>query len=219
MFIKICGITNTADARFAVSCGATALGFIFYDRSPRYITPDQVRKIIEALPQEIDKVGVFVNSPIQEVNQIAAGSGLTQVQLHGDEDPAYCRAMKLDVIKAFRIKNSQDIEGIRLFKTAFFLLDAFAEGAYGGTGKTFDRALALKAKKYGTPLILSGGLTPDNVADSVRKVTPYGVDVSSGVELEPGLKDHEKVKRFIENAIEAFAEIAARSSDKGVPDV
>lgn len=207
MFIKICGITNSNDAEIAISSGATALGFIFCPKSPRYIFPEKAARIIEQLPRKIDKVGVFVDETVEDVNVIAAGVGLTHVQLHGDEDPAYCNEMQARLIKAFRIKDNSDIEKIRGFTALFFLLDAFSKTAYGGTGKTFDWSLAVDAAKLGTPIILSGGLDPENVSEAIKKVRPFGVDVSSGVETRPGRKNREKVKLFIERAVESFDKI------------
>ena len=204
MFIKICGITNSDDAGYAISCGATALGFIFYPKSPRYIFPENAARIIDNLPRKIYKVGVFVDEPAEDVNVTAAGVGLTHVQLHGNEDSAYCDKMQAKIIKAFRIKNADDVANMRCFTAPLFLLDAFSEKTYGGTGKTFDWSLALEAAKLGTPIILSGGLDPDNVSKAIKKVQPFGVDVSSGVETRPGRKDPEKVKLFIERAIESF---------------
>jgi phosphoribosylanthranilate isomerase len=207
MFIKICGITNYSDAKLAISCGATALGFIFYPQSPRYIKPQKANLIIQKLPRKIHKIGVFVDAPAEDVNVTAAGIGLTHVQLHGNENPAYCGEMQASVIKAFRIKDNTDIEKMRGFTAPLFLLDAFSKNAYGGTGKTFDWSLALEAAKLGTPIILSGGLDPENVSEAIKKVHPFGVDVSSGVEIKPGRKNPEKVKLFIERAIESFNKI------------
>lgn len=207
MFIKICGITNSNDAEFAVLCGATALGFIFYPKSPRYINPEKAARIIQKLHRKIYKVGVFVDHPAEDVNVTAAGIGLTHVQLHGNEEPAYCDQMQARVIKAFRIRDNCDIEKMRGFTAPLFLLDAFSKNAYGGTGKTFDWSLALEAAKLGRPIILSGGLSPDNVSEAIKKVRPFGVDVSSGVETRPGRKNSEKVKLFIERALESFDKI------------
>jgi len=207
MFIKICGITNIEDAQFAVDGGATALGFIFYPKSPRYIDPREVKKIISTLSDNVAKVGVFVDSSIENVNTIAAEIGLTHVQLHGNEDADYSRAMETKVIRAFRIGQREDLDKMKSYPAQFFLLDTFVPGKYGGTGQSFDWKLAVEAKKFGTPIILSGGLTPKNVSDAVCIVEPAGVDVSSGVELEPGRKDKEKVKIFLNNAISAFQNI------------
>jgi len=212
MFIKICGITNKDDAGFAVSCGASALGFIFYPKSPRYIQPHDAAKIIETVPEAVSKVGVFVNSPAEEVNKVAADIGLTHVQLHGDESPAYCDSMDAKVIKAFRMKDTDDLEKIFRYHNPIFLLDTFAEEAYGGTGKTFDWTLALHAARFGNPIILSGGLTPENVSGAIEKVKPFGVDVSSGVESEPGKKDRKKVGLFIERALKTFHKLDAYKS-------
>ena len=204
MFIKICGITNIEDAVFAVAKGANALGFVFYQKSPRYLDPRTAKKIINILPDDIAKVGVFVNSPIESVNKIAEQAGLTHVQLHGEENPGYCHAMEKKVIKAFRIRDQKDIKAMGGYPATYFLLDSYVEGKHGGTGRKFDWALALQAKKFGVPIILSGGLSPENVAYAVYTIRPEGVDVSSGVEHKPGKKDEQKVEQFLHNAVSAF---------------
>ncbi len=198
--VKICGITTLEDAEAALRYGAYALGFIFFKKSARYIAPEATRKIISELPPRTTTVGVFVDSPAEEVNAIVRESGINTVQLHGSESPEECsRIENAKVIKAFRVSGKETIAKISKYNVFAILLDTFVEGVHGGTGKTFDWNIAIEAKVYG-PLILSGGLTPDNIADAVETVRPYAVDVSSGVESSPGVKEHDLVKLFIERA-------------------
>lgn len=197
--IKICGITRLDDALHAVRSGADALGFVFHEASPRYIFPEQAASIIRALPPFVQAVGLFVNADSEFVNATSDQCRLDIVQLHGDEQPEYCDLIKRRVIKVFRVKEITSIEPIRNYRVAGILLDAFSPRAYGGTGLTFNWEIALAAGKYG-PVILAGGLTPENVRQAVEKVAPYGVDVSSGVETAPGRKDPEKVREFIRQA-------------------
>jgi len=194
--VKICGITNKEDALYAAGCGANALGFIFYEKSPRYIAPDNAKTIIAALPPFVTTVGVFVNKDFNDIRDMALLTGITVVQLHGDESPSYCNLVEGKLIKAIRVKNDRSIEGLKKYDVDAFLLDSFDKNSFGGSGLTFDWKLAEKAKQYGK-IILAGGLTPDNVEEAVKKVVPYGVDVSSGVEKKPGIKDNNKVKEFI----------------------
>ena len=196
--VKICGMTQLKDALFAVEQGVDAVGFIFYKKSPRAVTMKTVREIITKLPPLVDTVGVFVNESAERVNKIADYCGLDLVQLHGEESPAFCRKIHRRVIKAFRVKDLQSIKQLEKFPVSGFLLDTFSDDLHGGTGKTFDWNLALSAKKMG-PVILAGGLTPRNILQAVRQVRPYGVDVCSGVEKSPGIKDLEKVRAFLKN--------------------
>lgn len=196
--VKICGMTQLKDALFAVEQGADAVGFIFYKKSPRAVTMKTVREIIAKLPPLVDTVGVFVNESADRVNKIADYCGLDLVQLHGEESPAFCRKIRRRVVKAFRVRDLQSIKQLEKFPVSGFLLDTFSDDLHGGTGKTFDWNLALPAKKIG-PVILAGGLTPRNIGQAVRQVHPYGVDVCSGVEKSPGIKDHEKVRAFMKN--------------------
>ena len=198
--IKICGITREADAHLAASLGADALGFVLAE-SPRRIAPEMVRKICMSLPPFVTTVGVFVDTDMESVRQIATFCGLDWVQLHGNESPDYCRALAFKLLKAIRVKGRQSIEAAAAYKDCVkgFLLDSFVKGQHGGTGKSFDWDLAKEVKKYG-PVILSGGLGPENVKEAIRVVKPYGVDVSSGVESAPGVKDHEKMRRFVKEA-------------------
>lgn len=205
--VKICGITNLEDALAAVDFGANALGFIFFSGSPRHISVDPAAEIISALPPFISKVGVFVDSPVDGVLDIAGATGIDTIQLHGSESPADCveiAASKLTVVKAFRIKEAASLDSLETYRgthgASAFLLDSYVSGQLGGTGAKFNWDLAVKAKLSGTPIILAGGLDPENVSDAVSKVAPYAVDVSSGVEISPGKKDHNKVRRFISQA-------------------
>ena len=196
--VKICGMTQLKDALFAVDQGATAVGFIFYNKSPRSVTMKAAREIIAKLPPFVDTVGVFVNETAERVNKVADYCGLDLVQLHGEESPAFCRKINRRVIKAFRIKDLQSFKKLEKYSVSGFLLDTFSENLHGGTGKVFDWNLAHRAKKMG-PIILAGGLTARNICQAIRQVRPYGVDVCSGVEKEPGIKDPEKVRAFLKN--------------------
>ena len=201
--VKICGITNLDDARRSAECGADALGFVFYPKSPRSVDPKTAARIIKGLPPFITAVGVFVNETLDVVNKLINECGLDGVQLHGTEGPGYCeKIINAKVIKAFRIAQEADIGALKDYPVSACLLDAFQEGLQGGTGKTFDWAIAAAAKQFGN-IILSGGLTPENVQDAIMRARPYAVDVSSGVESRPGKKDPEKVRRFIEKALRA----------------
>jgi len=195
--IKICGMTNAADAHQAVALGADAVGFIFYKKSPRAVGERQVRAIVDELPPLVHRVGVFVNETEARINRLVARLHLDVVQLHGDETPAFCKKIHARVLKAVRVKDQDSLAGLSRYPVTGFLLDAFESHAYGGTGQGFDWALAQRAKQYG-PVILAGGLNPDNVAEAVRMVQPYGVDVCSGVEKTPGRKDFNKLRAFIQ---------------------
>lgn len=195
--VKICGITNSKDADAAVESGADALGFIFYSGSPRHIEPEKAAEIIGTLPPFVTAVGVFVDETLEGIKKAVSESGVTCVQLHGSETPEFCESVGGSVIKAFRIKGLSDIEPIAKYRAGAYLLDTFKAGVPGGTGKTFDWEIALEAKKLGR-IILSGGLNPENVLDAVRHVNPYAVDVSSGVEKSPGIKDPGLIRKFIE---------------------
>lgn len=198
--VKICGITNLDDAWAAVEAGADALGFVFYPPSPRYVAPEQACGIIRALPPFVTTVGLFVDVPVETINDIAERCGLDRIQLHGHETPAFCNLVKQPVIKAFRMKGADSLAHLPHYKVSAYLLDAYVEGALpGGTGASFAWELAVEAKPYG-PIILAGGLTPENVEGAIRQLCPYGVDVSTGVERSPGLKDHAKVRAFIARA-------------------
>ena len=187
--VKICGITNLEDASIAVELGANALGFIFAP-SPRQITPQKARAIIRALPSFVKTVGVFVNETSATIRELMQDCGLDLVQLHGDESPAFCEELMPRTIKALRIKDESRLESSRLYyeKVRALLLDTYSREKAGGTGKTFDWNHAVKIKKMGTPIILSGGINPSNVNLAIRTVKPYAVDVNSGVEDRPGKK-------------------------------
>mgnify|MGYP001560118416 FL=1 len=197
--VKVCGMTSLKDALVAVEGGADAVGFIFYKKSPRSVTMKTVREIVLELPPFVDTVGVFVDETAEQINKIADYCNLDIIQLHGDESPTFCKKIRRKVIKAFRIKDMQSVKKLSSFQVSGFLLDTFSENLHGGTGKVFDWNLALPAKKFG-PVIMAGGLTPNNVQQAVRQIRPYGVDVCSGVESEPGIKDHKKVRAFLNNA-------------------
>ena len=196
--VKVCGTTSLKDALFAVESGADALGFIFYKKSPRCISQKEVKDIVAQLPPFVETVGVFVNEASDKVNRIAEQCRLTAVQLHGDESPAFCRRIKRRVIKVFRVLDADSFKGISNYDVSGFLLDSYNDESRGGTGKVFDWNLALRAKKQG-PIILAGGLNPYNVYTAIHRVKPYGVDVCSGVEKFPGVKDFIKIDEFIKS--------------------
>jgi len=197
--VKICGITNSEDAKRAADLGAWALGFIFYKKSPRCIGAYKARKIIDSLPPFVTPVGVFVNQKEGAVKEIAQFCGLQTLQFHGDETPDFCRRFSAyKIIKAFRVSESFDFETLAGFKNYSFLCDAYQAGKVGGTGKTFNWSLTPKFKKYGQPIILSGGLNPQNLAQAVAEVQPYAVDVSSGVEEAPGKKSERLLNEFFQ---------------------
>jgi phosphoribosylanthranilate isomerase len=194
--IKICGMTSIEDTMLAVNGGADAVGFIFYKKSPRYVSESMVKKIISKLPPFIETVGVFVNESAERVNRIAESCKLDVVQLHGDESPAFCKKMHRKVIKAVRVKGKDSFNELPSYKVSAFLLDTYSEKQLGGTGQVFDWGLVNEGKKFG-PVILAGGLGPANVTHAIQKAKPYGVDVCSGVEKTPGIKSSVKVRAFI----------------------
>ena len=195
--VKICGITSTEDALVAVDAGADALGFIFYEPSPRYIPTEQAAAIIRDLPAHVAKVGVFVDADEVTVRQTAKTAGLDTLQFHGNESPEFCSQFDQRTIKAFRVKDRITLAELPDYDTDAWLLDSYVKGVPGGTGEKFNWELAVEAKRFGKPILLAGGLTPDNTADAVGQVAPFGLDVSSGVEASPGVKDPEKVTRLI----------------------
>ncbi len=196
--IKICGITNKEDAGWAVNLKVDALGFIFAD-SPRRVEPEIVQGIIELLPPFISSVGVFVNEDRKKVEEIAESCSLTTLQFHGQESPSYCEEFKQKVVKAFRVKDKSVLRKAAQYqnKVDAYLLDTYSPFAHGGTGKTFDWRIAKEIKEFGLPIILSGGLNPQNIGEAISEVEPYGIDVSSGVEERPGKKNMEKLINFV----------------------
>ncbi|MDF0667529.1 MAG: phosphoribosylanthranilate isomerase [Nitrospira sp.] len=203
MKIKICGITNGEDANVAIRAGADALGFVMYGKSPRFVEPAAARAIVASLPPFVLPVGVFVNEEAERVRALMDECGFALAQLHGDESALYCQNLGRPVLKAFRLKDSGTLLALAEFQgranVRGVVIDAFSDQAYGGTGQTVDWTLAQEAARS-IPVILAGGLTPQNVAGAIQMVRPYGVDVSSGVEQSPGKKDHHKLKAFIEAA-------------------
>jgi phosphoribosylanthranilate isomerase len=196
--VKICGITNLEDASIAVELGANALGFIFAT-SPRQIAPQKVRKIIRAIPPFVKTVGVFVNEAPATIREVMQHCGLDLVQLHGDESPAFCDELMPYTIKSLRIKDESCLQTSRAYhgKVRALLLDTYSKEKVGGTGKTFDWNLAIKIKKMGIPIILSGGLGPSNIDLAIHTVRPYAVDVNSGTEEYPGKKNHILIKALM----------------------
>jgi phosphoribosylanthranilate isomerase len=195
--IKICGITSAADALNAVKAGADALGFVFFRQSPRYVSPAKARGIIRKLPASVNKVGVFVNEKPEKVIRIARQCGLDTLQFHAEETAGYCRKFPgYKIIKAFRIKDASSLKEIKKYQVDGYLMDTFSEKSYGGTGKIFRWVLLQKLSGKIFPLILSGGLNPGNIARAIKKVKPYAVDVSSGVEISPGKKSPKLLKQL-----------------------
>jgi len=205
--VKICGITSLGDAQAAVGLGAWAIGMIFHPESPRRCGVDEAAAIAAAHRRRVELVGVFVNAPLPEVLSVVESVPLSILQLHGDEGPAYCdearRRTGLRTMKAGRAKDAAAVRALSAYRTDLHLLDAYVPGTYGGTGERFDWELAA-AHPRTTPLVLSGGLDPDNVADAIAAVRPFAVDVASGVEAAPGRKDPEALRRFFA-AVEAAA--------------
>ncbi len=199
--VKVCGITNLDDAILACDCGADALGFVFYDKSPRFITPEAAEKIVAQLPPFVSKVGVFVNTPAETVSEICRHSRLAIAQLHGDETTKYCNNLSIDYIKAFRVSDSFRADSVLEYGGPAYLLDAYHRDQYGGTGLTFNWDLALQVKSHGR-IILSGGINSDNVEEAVTRVQPDAIDVGSGVESSPGRKDRRKLTVFMQQVAE-----------------
>jgi phosphoribosylanthranilate isomerase len=198
--VKICGITNLPDGMAAADAGADALGFVFYDQSPRAIPVEAAAALIRQLPPFVMKVGVFVNAPEDLVVRAIRECGLNLLQFHGDETPEYCLQFGLMSMKAFRIRDAASLQALLGYHTDAWLLDAYSPDRPGGTGETFNWDLALEAQGWGRPIFLAGGLTPENIAEAVRRARPYAVDVSSGVEAAPGRKDRAKLSAFIQAA-------------------
>ena len=201
-FIKICGITNVDDARAAVAAGADALGFNFYTLSPRYIAPPAAREIVEQLPSSILTVGVFVNEDSPDfVKKIASEAGVTAFQLHGDESPAYCRELSdRYVIKTLTVSGDFDIQTIQDYDVNAIMLDTRDNNLRGGTGRVFDWSVAIEVNKVVPKLFLAGGLSPENIGEAIELVRPYAVDACSALEDRPGIKNHERMRAFVELA-------------------
>ncbi|MBF2009590.1 phosphoribosylanthranilate isomerase [Chlorogloeopsis fritschii PCC 9212] len=204
MRVKICGITKPEQGKAIASFGATALGFICVSTSPRYVYVEQIRAVVALLPNNIDTIGVFANTSVEEITQIATDSGLTGVQLHADESPEFCQKLRVnlpdvEIIKALRIRNAADFDKAIAYSTCVdtLLLDAYHPQQLGGTGKTLDWQI-LQQFNPSCPWFLAGGLTPDNILEALNQVQPSGIDLSSGVERAPGDKDLDKVARLFE---------------------
>jgi phosphoribosylanthranilate isomerase len=198
MVVKICGITSPGDAYAAVEAGASALGFVFWPRSPRFIEPRQAREIVSTLPAFVVPVGVFVNQPAAHVKGVSALVGLGAVQLHGDEDVLYAARLECPVIKAVSLESGVDADRIDIWpRRTTLLLDVHDPIRRGGTGRTIDweAAASVAARRR---MLLAGGLTPENVVEAVEQVRPFGIDVSSGVERSPGVKDHARIRALFE---------------------
>ena len=199
--IKICGITNQIDALHAVNAGVDALGFIFYNKSPRYVSPNVVKSIVADLPPFVLPIGVFVNEEAKVVRDIVDECGLALAQIHGDETADFCESLGRPVIRGIQLRDRNTFLAMAEYKDRAgfrgFVLDAFSQDSYGGTGKTADWELAKEAARSFS-FFLAGGLTSDNVQDAIQNIHPYGVDVSSGVETSPGKKDPAKVQAFVQ---------------------
>ena len=196
--VKVCGITNPEDASMAVELGADALGFVFAP-SPRQVTPESVRHIIGSLPPFVQTVGVFVDENLKTIGDIWEFCGLDMIQLHGDEPPEVCSIFMPRTIKAFRLKDNMSLQSIKPYrgKVRAFLFDNYSEGKRGGTGQTFDWGLAVKGKRLGVPIILSGGITPSNMESAIYTVKPHYIDVSSGIEESPGKKSQVLMRKLM----------------------
>jgi phosphoribosylanthranilate isomerase len=214
MLVKICGITRREDAVAAVEYGAGAVGFIMWPDSPRAIGPDRARDIVAALPIGVLAVGVFVNQSVEEVNALADRIGLTHVQLHGDEPAEYATRIERPVIRATSAFGPDAVQGWSADTT--WLIDARDPIRRGGTGRTVDWVQAAEFAR-GRRVLLAGGLTPENVATAMDTVRPYGIDVSSGVESAPGIKDREQIKRLFEAVDRARASRPGRAGAAGTP--
>jgi phosphoribosylanthranilate isomerase len=195
--VKICGLTSPADAIAAAEAGADLIGLMFYENSPRYISMETAARIARTVPPHVVKTGVFVNASEDLVARAIRECGLGLLQFHGDEPPEFCTQFGVMSMKAFRIRDAGTLKMLPDYQTDWWLLDACSAAGLGGTGEKFNWDLAIEAKNLGKPVFLAGGLTPENIAEAVRLVRPYGVDVSSGVESAPGKKDPDKVRRFI----------------------
>jgi len=210
--IKFCGVTALDDAELAVAAGAWAIGLIFWPRSPRRCDPDAAAEIAAAVKRRVEVAGVFVNATLDHIGETAEATGVTMLQLHGDEGPAYCaeaaRRTGCKVIKAMRVRSGADVQALASFHTDYHLLDSYTAGVPGGTGETFAWEIA-RAHRGPVPVILSGGLDPGNVGEAIADVRPFAVDVASGVERAPGRKDPEKLRAFA-TAVRAAEPVGTR---------
>lgn len=195
--VKICGITRLSDAKLAIEFGASAIGFIFYDKSPRAISIKDAMIISDKLPKTIGRVGVFVNNSYNFINQAVSRVSLSAIQLHGDETPSFCTQFDIPVIRGFRISNKKSMRELSRYQVKGLLFDTASNGLYGGSGQTFNWSL-LKNFSSQIPFILSGGLNPENVKSAVNQVFPSAIDVNSGVESSPGMKDRSRIKKLME---------------------
>ena len=207
--VKICGVTSVADAAVAVDAGADLIGLIFYPPSPRYVTPEQARAIVASLPPELPAVGVFVNESLETISGVARESGISRVQLHGDESPDLCDRLPWPCIKTFRFTDKVQPEMMPDYRVHAFLIEGFHGELYGGGGAKADWRRVATLHGYGR-IILAGGLTPDNVQEAISTVRPYAVDVCSGVEAAPGRKDAAKVRAFVKCAKSVASEEQGR---------
>jgi phosphoribosylanthranilate isomerase len=208
--VKICGITNVEDAHAAVELGAWAIGLIFHEDSPRRCELEEAAAIASSLKRKVELAGVFVNRPLDEVVAVLESVPLTIVQLHGDEGPSYCdearRRTGLKLMKAARVRDGAAVRSLSAYRTDFHLMDSHVPGTWGGTGQRFDWRLAAEHPRQ-PPLVLSGGLDPENVAGAIEVARPFAVDVASGVEAEPGRKDPDKLRRFFDSVERAAAPV------------
>ena len=198
--VKICGITSVADGLAVAGAGANMIGLMFYDQSPRHITVATAAKISRALPPFVLRVGVFVNPDEEWVLRAIRDCGLNLLQFHGEETSEFCTHFGMMCLKALRVRDAESLKTLDNYQTDAFLLDAYAQSGLGGTGEKFNWNLAVAAQKFGKPIFLAGGLTPENVAEAIKQVRPFAVDVSSGVEFAPGKKDAAKIHAFIQTA-------------------
>jgi phosphoribosylanthranilate isomerase len=220
MNVKFCGITRLEDAEEAVRLGAWAIGLNHWKGSSRYCDPGTAGMISAAVRRQVQVVGVFVNATLDQIAKAAEDESLAMIQLHGDEGPTFCREVArrtgAKVIKAMRVTSAADVQAAEAFRTDFHLFDAYFHGLHGGTGKSFDWDLVAKRKSK-VPMVLAGGLTPENVADAIERVHPYAVDVVTGVEAEPGIKDHAKVEAFLRGAGVTPKVATASATPPGTP--
>ena len=213
--VKVCGITNLEDAGFCAESGAWALGMIFFEGSKRRCDVDEAARISDELRRKLELAGVFVNAPLDEVAAIADACSLSLIQLHGDEGPAYCtevaRRTGAKVVKAVRARDRQAVRALLAYRNgvSFHMVDAYVPGERGGTGETFNWELVAERRHSPLPLILSGGLTPDNVGEAIHAVRPWAVDSASGTDIEPGRKDHARVTALMRAVEHASAPTAA----------